>query len=799
MSFFDGVPAYRGVINDTGWSDASALQFTGDAANAIVSVYNQQFTPVLEADSKFLVLEFADSTAPAPYSHGYIDVEYISPEYAYNWATLVNAMLRVSSPLTLSTPTAPNTYSTIGFEWPSLSNQQIVLADDAKTLVSLAPGSDSKQFLKTGSAGVAPSWVQVAWGDLTSVPSWLNATYAQYGVAYAATTSSMATTLPGSSGYFLRSGGGGAAPEFKQVDTANLSGITWGSGTYKVAYTPDALGKTFAFSNALTSGKYLGYNGGVPGFVTIPYTDISGTPTLPLAIANGGTGASTAPSAGQLPYASSGTAYSYTNAVAASKYLGYSGGLPTFVTIPYTDITGTPTIPTLPLAIADGGTGVSTAPSAGQLPYASSGTAYSYTNAVATSKYLGYNAGVPGFVTISYNDLADLPYLPLVILSTPTNGQLLIGNTSTNAFEVKTLTGTSNRVTVTNGAGSITLSGPQDIGTSSSPSFAQLNVASTNTKNPFVPIAAHYTTTTSEAFRAVFVNGYITTADTKTGSTIDLFSSDTQANAGFGSSTISRYCHFRGITRFAFTTCTNYYGCYMPAPTFGTGGSITNGWGGYFEKPAGGTVAIGAYAENLCVGSSTASTNPPTNGVLVQGAVKNLNLSANSLVATDGSQQLTSTTSGLSPTLTGLTLTGTLSVTGVTTATGGINYGDTTLTKYKVVTGATTTMTYNGGTGTLTYDYVIIGKHVTINFHIFAVTTGGAAAVMTCTLAAELSTTAAGHATLAQVNSTTQPGAFTLSGTSATFGRFDGSSLTTYPASTANCGLWDSNVSFILY
>lgn len=663
MSFFDGVPAYRGVINDTGWSDASALQFTGDAANAIVSVYNQQFTPVLEADSKFLVLEFADSTAPAPYSHGYIDVEYISPEYAYNWATLVNAMLRVSSPLTLSTPTAPNTYSTIGFEWPSLSNQQIVLADDAKTLVSLAPGSDSKQFLKTGSAGVAPSWVQVAWGDLTSVPSWLNATYAQYGVAYAATTSSMATTLPGSSGYFLRSGGGGAAPEFKQVDTANLSGITWGTGTYKVAYTPDALGKTFAFSNALASGKYLGYNGGVPGFVTIPYTDISGTPS----------------------------------------------------------------IPSLPLAIADGGTGVSTAPSAGQLPYASSGTAYSYTNAVAASKYLGYNAGVPGFVTISYNDLANLPYLPLVILSTPTDGQLLIGNTSTNAFEVKTLTGTSNRVTVTNGAGSITLSGPQDIGTSSSPSFAQLNVASTNTKNPFVPIAAHYTTTTSEAFRAVFVNGYITTADTKTGSTIDLFSSDTQANAGFGSSTISRYCHFRGITRFAFTTCTNYYGCYMPAPTFGTGGSITNGWGGYFEKPAGGTVAIGAYAENLCVGSSTASTNPPTNGVLVQGAVKNLNLSANSLVATDGSQQLTSTTSGLSPTLTGLTLTGTLSVTGVTTATGGINYGDTTLTKYKEVTGATVTLTYTGGTATLTYDYTIVGKTVTICFRDVGFTTSGGA------------------------------------------------------------------------
>lgn len=623
MSFFDGVPAYRGVINDTGWSDASALQFTGDAANAIVSVYNQQFTPVLEADSKFLVLEFADSTAPAPYSHGYIDVEYISPEYAYNWATLVNAMLRVSSPLTLSTPTAPNTYSTIGFEWPSLSNQQIVLADDAKTLVSLAPGSDSKQFLKTGSAGVAPSWVQVAWGDLTSVPSWLNATYAQYGVAYAATTSSMATTLPGSSGYFLRSGGGGAAPEFKQVDTANLSGITWGTGTYKVAYTPDALGKTFAFSNALASGKYLGYNGGVPGFVTIPYTDISGTPTLP----------------------------------------------------------------SLPLAIADGGTGVSTAPSAGQLPYASSGTAYSYTNAVATSKYLGYNAGVPGFVTISYNDLADLPYLPLVILSTPTNGQLLIGNTSTNAFEVKTLTGTSNRVTVTNGAGSITLSGPQDIDTAADAQFGYISIGTARAANYANRIANSVTASAGSSPFGWVQQITATRSDTSTS-----FGAFILPTFGIGSTTGGTVYGtlFEAPSKSGGGSITTAYNVSMPTPTIGTNclalhvGSLGIGYGAWTDSTtAEGSLKVvrigisqnpsatkalavtgGVYAQNLCVGTATASTNPPTNGMLVQGAIKNSNLFSSSLVATDSSQQLTTTTSGITATL------------------AGVNFGDATLSKY---------------------------------------------------------------------------------------------------------------------
>lgn len=53
--------------------------------------------------------------------------------------------------------------------------------------------------------------------------------------------------------------------------------------------------------------------------------------------------------------------------------------------------------------------------------------------------------------------------------SSAANGEIAIGNGS--GFTKATLTGTANRVTVTNGAGSITLSGPQDLATSSSPTF----------------------------------------------------------------------------------------------------------------------------------------------------------------------------------------------------------------------------------------------------------------------------------------------------------------------------------------
>ena len=60
--------------------------------------------------------------------------------------------------------------------------------------------------------------------------------------------------------------------------------------------------------------------------------------------------------------------------------------------------------------------------------------------------------------------------------TTYTDGQLLIGNTTGNTLTKATLTGTSNRVTVTNGGGSITLSGPQDIGTSSNVQFGSFGV-----------------------------------------------------------------------------------------------------------------------------------------------------------------------------------------------------------------------------------------------------------------------------------------------------------------------------------
>jgi len=60
-----------------------------------------------------------------------------------------------------------------------------------------------------------------------------------------------------------------------------------------------------------------------------------------------------------------------------------------------------------------------------------------------------------------------------------TDGQLLIGNTTGNTLAKTTLAGTANQVVVTNGSGSITLSTPQNIATTSTPTFSNLTLTNT--------------------------------------------------------------------------------------------------------------------------------------------------------------------------------------------------------------------------------------------------------------------------------------------------------------------------------
>ncbi len=111
----------------------------------------------------------------------------------------------------------------------------------------------------------------------------------------------------------------------------------------------------------------------------------------------------------------------------------------------------------------------------------------------------------------------------------------------------------------------------------------------------------------------------------------------------------------------------NYYGVYSGKMAAKTGsGNFTNAYGGYFVNPtttATVTSSIALYATEASFGAANSTTNPPANGILVQGNILNQTLAISSLVGTDGSSNLTTTTSTINASLASLTLTNPLVVT----------------------------------------------------------------------------------------------------------------------------------------
>lgn len=134
------------------------------------------------------------------------------------------------------------------------------------------------------------------------------------------------------------------------------------------------------------------------------------------------------------------------------------------------------------LGVNKGGTGL-TSYTVGDLLYASGATTLSKLADVATGNALiSGGVGVApawGKIGLTTHVSGTLPIGNggTGVTGTPTNGQLLIGNGT--GYTIAGLTGTANQVIVTNGAGSITLSLPQSIATTSTPTFAGLTLNGT--------------------------------------------------------------------------------------------------------------------------------------------------------------------------------------------------------------------------------------------------------------------------------------------------------------------------------
>jgi hypothetical protein len=85
----------------------------------------------------------------------------------------------------------------------------------------------------------------------------------------------------------------------------------------------------------------------------------------------------------------------------------------------------------------------------------------------------------PTFSTLSASSIVLTNATKQLSSTTLTNGQILIGNTG-NSPTATTITGTTNQINVTSGAGSITLSTPQNINTTATPTFASETLSATS-------------------------------------------------------------------------------------------------------------------------------------------------------------------------------------------------------------------------------------------------------------------------------------------------------------------------------
>jgi hypothetical protein len=264
------------------------------------------------------------------------------------------------------------------------------------------------------------------------------------------------------------SGGGCTAGQF--VQAINASGAatcaTPGGGTGFPGGSPPQLAGFSALNTSeaetLSGDATLSRAGSNSYAIAVSKTNGSAftalaTASIPLSIANGGRGASTAPTAGQLEVAQSASAFAPVTLSGDCSIT--SAGV---ITCSKTNGTAFTTLATatVPVSVANGGNGTSTAPSIGQLPIAQSATSYA-------PQTLSGDASVTstGVVTVlktngsAFTALATAS-LPLSIANggrgastAPTAGQLDVAQ-SASAFAPVTLSGDC---TITS-AGAITCS-----------------------------------------------------------------------------------------------------------------------------------------------------------------------------------------------------------------------------------------------------------------------------------------------------------------------------------------------------
>lgn len=377
----------------------------------------------------------------------------------------------------LTTASGAGTVTSVAMTVPSILSVSGSPINTSGTLaVTLASQSQNLVFASPNGSSGTPTFRALVAGDLPNISGSL-------------ITSGTVAVANGGTG--LTSGTSGGVLAFTASGTIASSAalaanqLVVGGGAGVVPATVGSLGT----ATTLLHGNAAG----LPTFAAVDLTaDVSGL----LPVANGGTGIASGTSGGVLAFTASGTLASSSALTANAIVLGGGAGaapsalgsLGSTTTVLHGNASGAPTFAAVSLSAdvsgtlptGNGGTGL-TSYTQGDILYASgASTVAKLAKDTNATRYLS-NTGSSNNPAWAQINLANgvTGTLPAAnggtaVTSTPSNGQLLIGDGS--GYTLATLTGTSNQITVTNGVGSITLATPQSIGTTSTPRFARLGL-----------------------------------------------------------------------------------------------------------------------------------------------------------------------------------------------------------------------------------------------------------------------------------------------------------------------------------